>query len=380
MTQPAYPAARIVSARLAEIFEEHRQALAPTATAPLASIPPPRIIESMVDTAFWTSLRREEQHSPQIALAYVSPEHASPALEFEHPLNLHPTSLTKIAPGMERPGIYLGVRGSQDQLVVWGATRTIPTLCFVVEALAPGLIVIKYRQNDEGAKFVNVAVLEGDQIKILDRNFSKITSCPSVVGSLLGLESFTTRSSDASNILIRLAISMRAHGRGGSLLVVPRASDSWRSSIAHPITYALSPAHTVLSTLIREGAGDRGQRKWNDAVNRVIDWVAGMTAVDGATIITEDGDVLAFGAKIIRKPQSVVCERVSISEPVEGSESMTVHPTQLGGTRHLSAAQFAHDQRDAIALVASQDGPFTVFAWSACDSLVEGFRVEALLL
>ena len=35
----------------------------------------------------------------------------------------------------------------------------------------------------------------------------------------------------------------------------------------------------------------------------------------------------------------------------------------LGGTRHLSAAQFGHDQRDSIALVASQDGRFTVFAW-----------------
>jgi len=39
-------------------------------------------------------------------------------------------------------------------------------------------------------------------------------------------------------------------------------------------------------------------------------------------------------------------------------------PAQFGGTRHLSAAQFVHDQRDAIALVASQDGRFTVFAWS----------------
>ena len=57
-----------------------------------------------------------------------------------------------------------------------------------------------------------------------------------------------------------------------------------------------------------------------------------------------------------------------------------MHPSQLGGTRHLSAAQFVHDQRDAVALVASQDGRFTVFAWSPCEDMVHAHRVEALLL
>jgi len=57
-----------------------------------------------------------------------------------------------------------------------------------------------------------------------------------------------------------------------------------------------------------------------------------------------------------------------------------VTPAQLGGTRHLSAAQFVQDQRDALALVASQDGRFTVFAWSPCEEMVHAHRVEALLL
>jgi hypothetical protein len=57
-----------------------------------------------------------------------------------------------------------------------------------------------------------------------------------------------------------------------------------------------------------------------------------------------------------------------------------MHPSGLGGTRHLSAAQFVHDQRGAIALVASQDGRFTIFAWSPCAGRVHAHRVEALLL
>ncbi len=73
-------------------------------------------------------------------------------------------------------------------------------------------------------------------------------------------------------------------------------------------------------------------------------------------------------------------ERVIVSEPIEGGERRSLPPLQLGGTRHISAAQFAQDQHDALALVASQDGRFTVFAWSARDEAVRAHRVEALLL
>jgi DNA integrity scanning protein DisA with diadenylate cyclase activity len=52
----------------------------------------------------------------------------------------------------------------------------------------------------------------------------------------------------------------------------------------------------------------------------------------------------------------------------------------LGGTRHLSAAQFVHEQQDSLALVASQDGRFTVFGWSQRAGMVHAYRVEALLL
>jgi hypothetical protein len=73
-------------------------------------------------------------------------------------------------------------------------------------------------------------------------------------------------------------------------------------------------------------------------------------------------------------------EQVTISEPIEGAAPALVHPEQLGGTRHLSAAQFIQDQRDAVALVASQDGRFTVFEWSASEQMVHAHRLDALLL
>ena len=71
-------------------------------------------------------------------------------------------------------------------------------------------------------------------------------------------------------------------------------------------------------------------------------------------------------------------ERVIVSEPIEGGAPTEMAPLQLGGTRHNSAAQFAQDQPDALALVASQDGRFTAFAWSAREGAVHAHRVEAL--
>jgi len=39
-----------------------------------------------------------------------------------------------------------------------------------------------------------------------------------------------------------------------------------------------------------------------------------------------------------------------------------------------------HDQHDALALVASQDGYFTVFSWSTLLEMVQAHRIDTLLL
>src|SRR5579863_992607 len=161
--EAAYPAARIVSPRVHSYFTRQRAEHDADANGRLASLPDTAAIQAIVDAAFWASLRREEGFIPKISLAFLSPEESKSALLFERPLPLDPGILTKIAPAVERPGIHLGVWHGTDGLCVWGATRKIPSLCFVVEVAAPGLIVIKHHSSDTAGKFVNVAVLEGDQ-------------------------------------------------------------------------------------------------------------------------------------------------------------------------------------------------------------------------
>ena len=378
MTYGAYPARRAVAERVREVFARHLEVASLGPAPEPAPLPDTDEIEALIDTGFWTSLRREEGYVPIISLALLDPEDAPSALRFAVPLALKPATLAKVAPAVERPGIHLGVSRIDGDLSVWGATRMLPAFCLVLEVAAPGLLVIKQHRGGEHTKFANIAVLEADQIKVVDEKASALPDCPSLLSSLLGFDTPASWS-DSVNVLVQLAVSMRAHKRGGLLLVVPAQSDRWRESIVQPIAYELSPPFSVLAELMTERSTAR-DRLWEDALGRAIEGIAGLTAVDGATVVTDHHELLAFGAKITRRRGSPPVEISTVTEPIEGGFPRQLHPSSLGGTRHLSAAQFVHDQRDAVALVASQDGRFTVFAWSPCENMVHAHRVEALLL
>lgn len=376
MTPQPYAAAHAVAALLHEYFRRHRDATG--ASAPLAAVPDASAIERMIDAAFWASLRREEGYEPRMSLAYLTPDQAGEGLVFDGSLPLVPAALTRVAPAVERPGIHLGIWPAGEDLRVWGTTRTIPTCCFVLEVAAPGLLVIKHDRGDERLKFVNVAVLEGEQVKMIDEDASGLPECPTLLASLLGFEAPATWNRPV-NVLVQLAVSMRAHRRGGALIIVPSGNTAWRESTVEPIRYSVRRDATLASVLRRPDA-EKARPEWRDALARAVDTVAGLTAVDGATLLTDQYDLLAFGAKLRRRDGLPQVEQVGITEPIQGGAAEVVHPTQVGGTRHLSAAQFVHDQREAVALVASQDGRFTIFAWSSCEQRVHAHRVEVLLL
>jgi hypothetical protein len=375
--QPAYPAARVAASRIHTHFARH--SAAPREGRKAAAVPDAATVEAMIEAAFWASLRREEGYMPRISLAFVAAEEVKWPLLFERRLPLAAPALTRLGPAVERPGIHLGVWREAGQFFVWGATSSLPPFCAVLEVVAPGLLVIKHSRDDESAKFVNVAVLQGDEVKMIDERPAGLPDCPDLLTSLLGFD--TQHASDgAVNVLIRLAVSMRNHGRGGSLLVVPGQTEQWRESVVQPVQYALTPPFSALAILAYHGATTSTDGRWADALRDAVDDVAGLTAVDGATVITDRYHVLAFGAKITRRDGSQRVNEVILTEPVEGNRAEVVEPSQLGGTRHLSAAQFVHDQQNAVALVASQDGRFTVFAWSPCENMVHAHRIDVLLL
>lgn len=381
MPGPTYPASRTVAVIIQDYFARHL-AVASNKPQPLAPQPDATAVETIINTTFWASLRKEEGYSPKISLAFLPPEASAQPMMFEQPLELTPSVLSRMAPAVERPGIHLGVwrnGGADSELRVWGITRMIPKLCFVLEVIEPGLLVVKYRRSQETGKYVNVVVLKGDEIKIVDEQGTSLPDCPALVTALLGFGA-PGSSGDTLNVLVQLAASMRAHGRGGLLLVVPQNSDKWRESIIQHVPYAVAPAYSELAALMRVNAQERSAQIWQESFIDAVDAIAGLTAVDGAALISDQYELLAFGAKIGRRQGGTRVEQVVVTEPVMGNSASVVQPLELGGTRHLSAAQFVYDQRDAITLVASQDGRFTVFAWSPCEEMVHAHRVETLLM
>jgi len=379
MDTTTYKAAREVSQTIIQHFVNSTAAALNRGATNLAGIPDVKIVEAIVDVAFWTSLRKEEGNTPRISLVYLSPDQANKNLLLNKPLLLTPENLTRLAPGLERAGIHVGVYLMEGELYIWGTTMSVPELCFVLDVSEPALLVIKHRSSSGNGKFTNVAVLQGDKVKVVDETKGYDADTPPMLQWLLGSRLPVDRN-EPVNVLIQLALSMRDHGRGGILLVVPAGSQSWLDSIIQPMAYSIIPVKQGLADLVRQNDERITQTVWQSALRREVDHLAGLTAIDGATVINAQHELLTFGAKIGRKRGGTRVERISLIEPIVGGEARHLHPGQSGGTRHLSAAQFVHDQRDAMALVASQDGQFTIFTWSEKEDIVLAHRIESLLL
>src|SRR5437773_10210802 len=264
--EPTYQAARAVAAMVEAHFARHVAEARRRDEQQLAHAPDARAIETIIDATFWASFRPEEGRFPKISLAFLPPEQAGHPLKFEDRLPLTPAILTKLAPAVERPGIHLGVWHDAGELYVWGATRQIPSLGFVVEDVEPGLLVVKHRRIDGFGKFTNVAILKGEQTKIVDELGTSLPDCPDLLKSLKAF-TFPATWDDSVNVLVQLAASMRAHGHGGTLLVVPATNTSWRESIVHPLTYSVSPAFAKLARLMSKRGKVEDESGWLSALN-----------------------------------------------------------------------------------------------------------------
>lgn len=365
------------------IIDEHFKSLIKNAQEKgeleLAYAPEKWAIEEIVNAAFWASLRKEEGNSPKISIAFLPPEQAEQPVLFGVKLPLTVAVLTKLAPGVERAGIHLGVYEENGVLYIWGTTLKIPNYCFVLDVSEPGLIVIKHRRLQGFGKYTNVAVLKGDEIKIINKDCGTFEECPGIVTALLDIDAPCSYN-DGVNVLIQLAVSMRAHQHGGLLLVVPAQTNDWKRSIVHPLQYPIYPTFGALASLLSLDHQTHTDSSWQTALRSEVENVAGLTAVDGATIISRDHHLHTFGAKIVRSHDTATIEKILFIEPLINAEAQIKYIGQIGGTRHFAAAQFIYDHRNALAMVASQDGHFTVFSWSPINQIVQAYRIETLLM
>jgi hypothetical protein len=185
----------------------------------------------------------------------------------------------------------------------------------------------------------------------------------------------------ALSSLARMVLEDR---HGGTLLVVPDTTGPWMDSLS-PFAHAFREPDTSvrdaiaavqdqeltriggLGALYRSDASSDvkaailaavSQLHWHPEV--VLRPVARLAAVDGAVVMTEDLDILGFGAMIsvgatpdvhLVTPWPERVERIDIEE--------------VGGARHQSAVRFVGKHRESLALVVSHDGHLSLAHWSS---------------
>ena len=292
--EQAYAAARDAAPAVRRHLEYHVSEARTRGEPNLPDPPDEHTIARLIDAAFWASLQREEGHAPRISLAFIPPEVTGHAMRFERWLPMTPHALAKLAPAVERPGIHLGVWPDGDGLRVWGTTRTVPHQTFVLEVVEPGLVVLKYRRGDEFDKFGTIAVLRGDRVQVVDEKGASLPDCPQLLTSLLGFEA-PLPAIGSTNVLIQLAVSMRARPTENSLVVrcdlgtvranlyhgfatIERGAPSRLEKIGRPIVASVQTLGTALGNLgARAARGEPAYPGLRELVRRFHRACAGRT-------------------------------------------------------------------------------------------------------
>jgi hypothetical protein len=109
-----------------------------------------------------------------------------------------------------------------------------------------------------------------------------------------------------------------------------------------------------------ESAADPELTLVDEAVFEIAHFLADLTAIDGAVIMTQRFEILGFGAEISARLPPV--DLVARSLDLEGTRYV-LESTDHVGTRHRSAYRLAQTMPDAVIVVVSQDGTIRFVRW-----------------
>lgn len=338
------------------------------------ALPSQEHLTTLLDNAFWTSFSRDEGNAVTVSIIFTRSEESFDTFLFDQPITFDVKNLVKLGAALENPRADIGVWPDEDGVLkIWGfKTRSEGAIIakLWIQALGPGRVLITFGGKSIAALISNKAVFV-DHANLMRAVIPKL-SLPTdeQADRMLKMLRYTS--------LLTTARAMRSHGRGGTLLVVPN-SENWRKSIKRPVPYTggasflesdydaaikptlLGPVTEFFSTLIKSKEGAERERlsKVGKQVEQQCKHIARLTAVDGALTMTYDRFVFCFGAKIIAAEGQDMVNTIRVLQPVEGDKGAIANLTDIGGTRHQSAALFAHAQPGAIAIVVSQDGDVT---------------------
>lgn len=333
------------------------------------------LLRKIIETAYWLSHTTEERNPSNHSLVLTKPKKTWDTFCFDYPISLDQSHLAKLGSALDSSfsDICLWPEENGD-LKIWGfKMRSLNHLTtrLRVLILRPGSVVIMCYGK-------SIAAITENRCTFLNPECLFKTLMPKFPSNN---NLFDTKENQffEINALLQISQAMNKHQQGGTLLFVPEDS-GWKGSIKQPVHYSgratfKESGTFTLPPLSRspEGKITGGLLKmFLDPENKgVVDYrlkvleqsnrIGRITAADGALVMSQEHCVICFGAKIQAIDTLAGSTLVRVVKPVEGYTESKKKLADLGGTRHQSAAQFVHDQPDAIAIVASQDGSITFF-------------------
>jgi Probable sensor domain DACNV/DisA bacterial checkpoint controller nucleotide-binding len=98
----------------------------------------------------------------------------------------------------------------------------------------------------------------------------------------------------------------------------------------------------------------------DEAIFDLAHFIASLSAIDGAVVLTKRADLLGFGGVILGDIDKV--QMVARALDTEG-ERIEMELSEGVGTRHRAAYRLCHELHDALAIVISQDGNVRFVKW-----------------
>ncbi len=358
------------------------------------------LIETLIETCFVASMEKEEGRFYNFSITLKPQEcEDGSSYQFHEPIEFNSASITKLTPAINPNYYCIDTWFNKDgNLEIWGFSEKSNT-------------EFTFSTSSSGKIILNCALGLKDRFKCFismsETGFISLKSYSNPVADWLeevykkeGLKSFfLERNSDLGDILL----NMFSHGNGGTILLVPKEIDKWKNSIQHPILYKcltsyqdkrVNVKYSAMETYFEERMkpldGKTVEEKikgllttpiHNEALNSkfslnehntkeaLLD-IGNLTKIDGATVLAQDFEILAFGARIKPIDSNQKPEDLIMITPYENLNARKVSLSTIGGTRHQSAAQFVFDQKESIAVVASHDGRLSVFWWNKEHNIV----------
>ncbi len=177
--------------------------------------------------------------------------------------------------------------------------------------------------------------------------------------------------------------AMSAHGHGGILIILAAAEEAvhghggFRTESTASVLLALERLSELES--IVPGSDPAGvvavQRATLGAeIERAIGEIGGLTALDGATVLSPDLRVRGFGM-ILPTTDRIRALESSTAEP----DSLLPFALEARGARHRAAAAFARDSPGSVVFVSSSDGDLGCMLREAAADHVLVWRFGATL-